>query len=146
VGGISVRQTIGLATKESSQFASSPEDGLFGLGFDTIESVSGVKTFMDNAIAAGVLAQPVVSVFLPSERVFNGQGGAYLFGGIDTTKFSGSLTYAAVTQKGYWQIAITAAAYNGRSLGQSSQGIVDTGTTLIIVGDAAATAIHKNIA
>jgi len=72
VGGVSVRQTIGLATAESSQFASSPADGLFGLGFDTIESVSGVKTFLDNAIAAGALAQPVVSVFLPSERRFNG--------------------------------------------------------------------------
>ncbi|KAF9343479.1 hypothetical protein BGX26_005652, partial [Mortierella sp. AD094] len=52
VGGVSVTQTIGLATKESSQFNSSPSDGLFGLGFDSIESVSGVKTFMDNAIAA----------------------------------------------------------------------------------------------
>jgi hypothetical protein len=72
VGGITVRQTIGLATSESTQFGSSPADGLFGLGFDSIESVSGVRTFMDNAIAAGVLAQPVVSVFLPSERRFNG--------------------------------------------------------------------------
>ncbi|KAG0373784.1 hypothetical protein BGX24_011242 [Mortierella sp. AD032] len=145
VGGISVRQTIGLATKESSQFGSSPEDGLFGLGFNTIESVSGVKTFLDNAIAAGVLAQPVVSVFLPSERLFNGQGGEYLFGGIDTTKYSGSLTYVPVTQKGYWQILVQDASYNGVSLGQASQGIVDTGTTLIIVGDAAAAAIHKKI-
>ncbi|KAG9069094.1 hypothetical protein KI688_009989 [Linnemannia hyalina] len=145
VGGISVRQTIGLATKESSQFGSSPEDGLFGLGFDTIESVSGVKTFLDNAISAGVLAQPVVSVFLPSERLFNGQGGEYLFGGIDSTKYTGSLTYVPVTTKGYWQILVQDASYNGASLGQTSQGIVDTGTTLIIVGDAAAAAIHKKI-
>ncbi|KAF9297058.1 extracellular aspartic proteinase [Linnemannia elongata] len=145
VGGISVRQTIGLATRESSQFGSSPEDGLFGLGFNTIESVSGVKTFLDNAIAAGALAQPVVSVFLPSERLFNGQGGEYLFGGIDSTKYTGSLTYVPVTQKGYWQILVQDASYNGVSLGQTSQGIVDTGTTLIIVGDAAAAAIHSKI-
>ncbi|GJJ70351.1 hypothetical protein EMPS_02700 [Entomortierella parvispora] len=145
VGGISVRQTIGLATKESSQFGSSPEDGLFGLGFDTIESVSGVKTFLDNAISAGVLAQPVVSVFLPSERLFNGQGGAYLFGGIDSTKYTGSLTYVPVTQEGYWQILVQDASFNGVSLKQTSQGIVDTGTTLIIVGDAAAAAIHAKI-
>jgi len=146
VGGISVRQTIGLATKESSQFGSSPEDGLFGLGFDTIESVSGVKTFMDNAIAGGVLAQPVVSVFLPSERLFNGEGGQYIFGGIDSSKYTGELTYVPVSQEGYWQIAIDDAGYNGQSLGQSSQGIVDTGTTLIIVGDDTAQAIHNNIA
>ncbi|KAF9096937.1 hypothetical protein BGX23_010113, partial [Mortierella sp. AD031] len=130
--------TIGLATKESSQFGSSPEDGLFGLGFNTIESVSGVKTFLDNAIAAGALAQPVVSVFLSSERLFNGQGGEYLFWGIDTTKFTGSLSYVP-------QVLIQDASYNGVSLGQTSQGIIDTGTTLVIVGDAAAQAIHKKI-
>ncbi|KAF9995148.1 hypothetical protein BGZ79_011177 [Entomortierella chlamydospora] len=145
VGGISVRQTIGLATKESSQFGSSPEDGLFGLGFDTIESVSGVKTFMDNAIAAGVLAQPVVSVFLPSVRRNGGVGGEYLFGAIDSTKYTGSLTYVPVTQKGYWQIHISDASVNGASVGQSSEGIIDTGTTLVIVGDAAAKAIHAKI-
>ncbi|KAF9173302.1 hypothetical protein BGX20_003564 [Mortierella sp. AD010] len=145
VGGISVRQTIGLATKESSQFGSSPEDGLFGLGFASIESVSGVLTFMDNAIAAGVVAEPVVSVFLPSERVFNGEGGEYIFGGIDSSKYTGSLTYVPVTQEGYWQVSIDDIGYNGQSLGEYSQGIIDTGTTLIIVGDDAAEAIHDNI-
>ncbi|KAI1315449.1 hypothetical protein EDD11_000782 [Mortierella claussenii] len=145
VGGVAVEQTIGLATMESSQFASSPADGLFGLGFNTIESVSGVKTFLDNAIKAGVLAKPVVSVFLPSVRRNGGVGGEYLFGDIDTTKFTGELTYIPVTKKGYWQVAIDDASFNGKSLGQSSQGIVDTGTTLIIVGDAAAQAIHSNI-
>lgn len=99
VGGLQVRQTIGLATEESSQFGRSPEDGLFGLGFNTIESVRGVKTFMDNVIAAGLLVQPVVSVFLPSQRFFNGNGGEYLFGGIDTSKFTGSLKYVPVTER-----------------------------------------------
>ncbi|KAF8923616.1 hypothetical protein BGZ47_004616, partial [Haplosporangium gracile] len=75
VGGIKVRQTIGLATDESAQFGSSPQDGLFGLAFSNIESVKGVDTFMDNAIAANLLAQPVVSVFLPSYRRNGGVGG-----------------------------------------------------------------------
>ncbi|KAG9073234.1 hypothetical protein KI688_001026 [Linnemannia hyalina] len=145
VGGVKVRQTIGLATAESSQFGSSPEDGLFGLGFNTIESVSGVKTFLDNAIAAGALTSPVVSVFLPSVRRNGGVGGEYLFGGIDSTKYTGSLTYVPVTKKGYWQVHISDASINGVSLGQASEGIIDTGTTLVIVGDAAAAAIHKKI-
>ncbi|KAF8975337.1 hypothetical protein BGZ46_009200 [Entomortierella lignicola] len=145
VGGISVRQTIGLATSESTQFSKSPEDGLFGLGFNTIESVSGVKTFLDNAIAAGVVAQPVISVFLPSYRRNGGVGGQYLFGGIDSTKYSGDLTYIDVSQPGYWQVPMDDITYNGSSLGQSSQGIVDTGTTLVIIGTAAAQAVHKNI-
>ncbi|KAF9574924.1 hypothetical protein EC968_004925 [Mortierella alpina] len=145
VGGVSVRQTIGLATAESAQFARSPEDGLFGLGFNTIESVSGVKTFLDNAIAAGALSQPVVSVFLPSYRRNGGVGGEYLFGSIDSTKYTGDLTYINVSDRGYWQIPMDDITYNGKSLGQASEGIVDTGTTLVIISTAAAAAVHKGI-
>ncbi|KAF9434137.1 hypothetical protein BGZ76_008510 [Entomortierella beljakovae] len=145
IGGIAVRQTIGLATSESDQFATSPEDGVFGLGFNTIESVRGVKTFLDNAIASGVIAQPVVSVFLPSYRRNGGVGGQYLFGGIDSSKYSGELTYIKVSRQGYWQIPIDDVSYNGQSLGKASEGIIDTGTSLVIIGTSAAKAIHDKI-
>lgn len=145
VGGISVKQTIGLVSDESDRFGSGPSDGVFGLGFDTIESVSGVKTFLDNAIAAGALDKPVISVFLPSVRRNGGVGGEYVFGDIDTTKFTGDLTYVPVSQKGYWQIAIDGVSAGGKDLGQTGQGKVDTGTTLIIVSDGAAEAIHGTI-
>ncbi|KAH7060203.1 rhizopuspepsin 2 precursor [Linnemannia elongata] len=145
VGGVKVRQTIGLATAESASFATSPEDGLFGLGFNTIESVAGVKTFLDNAIAANLLVQPVVSVFLPSYRRNGGVGGEYLFGGINADRYTGSLTYINVSEKGYWQIPMSDITYNGASLGQAAEGIVDTGTTLVIIGTAAAKAVHQEI-
>ncbi|KAF8934632.1 Type I transmembrane sorting receptor [Dissophora ornata] len=145
VGGVKVRQTIGLATNESIEFAQAPEDGIFGLGFNSIETVKGVKTFMDNAIASKSVALPVVSVFLPSVRMNGGQGGHYLFGAIDHKRYSGTLTYVPVTKQGYWQVHVNDVKMNGQSLGQSSEAIIDTGTTLIIVSDAAAAAIHKNI-
>ncbi|CAO3570747.1 unnamed protein product [Mortierella alpina] len=144
VGGVSVRQTIGLATAEHG-FDESPEDGLFGLGFTSNESVKGVKTFLDNAIAAGALSKPVVSVFLPSYRRNGGVGGEYLFGGIDSTKFTGDLTYVNVSEQKYWQIPMDDITFNGKSLGQASQGIVDTGTSLIYISTAAAAVVHKNI-
>lgn len=145
VGGIQVRQTIGLATNETEDFATSPEDGLFGLGFGAIQSVPGVKTFMDNAIAAKAIALPVVSAYLPSVRRNGGKDGHYLFGAIDDTKFQGNLTYVPVTQQGYWQITIQDIAFNGNSLNHTSEGIIDTGSTLIMVSDAAATSIHKHV-
>jgi len=145
IGGVKVRQTIGLATNESTQFAQSPQDGLFGLGFSTIESVQGVKNFMDNAIAANQLALPVVSVFLPSVRANGGKGGNYLFGAIDNTQYTGNLTNVPVTKEGYWQVTVEDVAYNGKSLNQTSQGIIDTGTTLLILGDTAAASLHKGI-
>jgi len=145
VAGISVRQTIGLSTSESSSFGSGPEDGLFGLAFNQIESVKGVTTFMDNAIAAGVLAQPVVSVFLPSVRRNGGVGGQYLFGAIDSSKYTGSLTYIPVDTEGWWQIKMDDVLFNGKSLGFNQEGIVDTGTTLVLLSDDAAAAVHKQI-
>ncbi|KAG0292409.1 Type I transmembrane sorting receptor [Linnemannia gamsii] len=145
VGGIQVRQTIGLATNETEDFATSPEDGLFGLGFSAIQSVHGVKTFMDNAIAAKAVALPVVSAYLPSVRRNGGKDGHYLFGAIDDTKFQGNLTYVPVTKQGYWQITIEDVVLNGTSLNHTSQGIIDTGSTLVMVSDAVATSIHKHV-
>jgi hypothetical protein len=145
VAGITVRQTIGLSTQESASFGSGPEDGLFGLAFNTIESVKGVQTFMDNAIAGGLLAQPVVSVFLPSVRRNGGVGGQYLFGGIDATKYTGDLTYINVDTQGWWQIKMDDVLFNGQSLGFNQEGIVDTGTTLVLLSDDAAAAVHNQI-
>ncbi|KAF9999886.1 1,3-beta-glucanosyltransferase, partial [Entomortierella chlamydospora] len=143
--GSDIVNTIGLATAETAQFASDPNDGLFGLAFSGEESVRGVKTFMDYAIAAGVLAQPVLSVFLPSLRRNGDTGGEYLFGGIDSTKYSGNLAYIKVDQQDYWQIPVDDITYNSSSLGLSSDGIVDTSTILVMVGTKAAKAIHDNI-
>lgn len=66
VGGIQIRQTIGLAMNESADFEASKMDGIFGLAFSSFESVPGVKTFMTNAIAKRAVALPVVSAYLPS--------------------------------------------------------------------------------
>ncbi|KAK3839802.1 MAG: aspartic peptidase domain-containing protein [Linnemannia gamsii] len=107
VGGVQVRQTIGLATNVSSQFKNSPEDGIFGLGFGALTSVKGIDTFMNNAIN-GPLKQPLVSVFLPSSHRNGGQGGHVLFGGIDHSRFNDKLHYVPVTQRGYWQVKLDA--------------------------------------
>ncbi|KAF9206633.1 hypothetical protein BGZ49_002089 [Haplosporangium sp. Z 27] len=145
VGGIKVRQTIGLSINETAEFETSPEEGLFGLGFKSIESVSGVKTFMDNAIAAKAIAKPVVSAFLPSVRRNGGKHGSYLFGAIDSSRFIGNLTYVPVTKQGYWQVHVSGVKVNGKSVGMSSEAIIDTGTTLLVLGDKVAKAIHKKI-
>ncbi|KAF9973082.1 hypothetical protein BGZ73_003724 [Actinomortierella ambigua] len=145
VGGISIRQTVGLSTAESDDFKTSPEDGMFGLGFNSIQSVEGVQTFMDNVIAAGLLALPVVSVFLPAVRVNGGVGGEYLFGAINEKHYTGQLTYVPISEPGYWQVAIDDVAANGKSLGKTSQGIIDTGTTLVMLDTNTTAAIHAGV-
>lgn len=172
VGGVSVRQTVGLAKNVSEKLKDSPEDGIFGLGFDALLSVKGVNTFMDNAIATsgknktkgGVLKQPVVSVFLPSLRKNGGRNGHVLFGGIDHSRYNGQLHYVPVTQKGFWQVKLDAFKTPTLPFNKTSNpthtgtkpawiehatpkqdAILDTGTTLIILSTSAAKEIHSSI-
>lgn len=78
-------------------------------------------------------------------RKSGGKGGHYLFGAIDSTKFHGNLTYVPVTIKGYWQITVQDVLVSGQSLNSSYQGIVDTGTTLVILDDKTTAALHSEI-
>jgi len=34
-------------------------------------------------------------------------GGELIFGGVDTTKYTGSITYVPVSNKGYWEFAMS---------------------------------------
>ncbi|KAF9096650.1 Type I transmembrane sorting receptor [Mortierella sp. GBA35] len=117
VGGVNLRQTIGLATNESAQFAVSKMDGMFGLTFSNLESVPGVKTFMDNAIAQKAVALPVVSAYLPSLR----------------------------RNPRPLEVLVQDVLVSGKSLNSSWQGIVDTGTTLVILDQTTVNAIHSKI-
>ncbi|KAK3844275.1 MAG: aspartic peptidase domain-containing protein [Linnemannia gamsii] len=145
VGGIQVRQTMGLATNESADFEVSKMDGMFGLAFSNFESVQGVRTFMENAMEEKVIALPVVSAYLPSVRRSKGKRGHYLFGAIDSTKYRGALTYVPLTMKGYWQVTVQDVLVNGQSLSSSYQGIIDTGSTLVMLDDKTAFAVHSKI-
>jgi hypothetical protein len=55
------------------------------------------KTFFENAESS--LTDPVFTAYLPLNS-----NGAYTFGTIDATKFTGALNYAPVdSSNGYWQ-------------------------------------------
>ncbi|CAO3628912.1 unnamed protein product [Mucor hiemalis] len=133
LGGLAIKkQTIELASKESSSFASSTVDGLLGLGFDTITTVSGIKTPVDNLISQGLISKPIFGVYLG--KASQGGGGEYVFGGYDQSKISGSLTTVPVdNSQGYWGITVDGATIGGSSVGSSFSGILDTGTTLLLL-------------
>lgn len=138
VGGITItKQTIDLAKIESSSFVSAPVDGLLGLGFDSITSVSGVKTPVDNMISQGKIASPVFGVYLGKQ--IDGGGGEYIFGGYDISKFKGSLTTVPVDKShGYWGVTVAGAKVGNTTVISSFKAIIDTGTTLLLFTNAVA--------
>nr|1E5O_E Chain E, ENDOTHIAPEPSIN [Cryphonectria parasitica]1E80_E Chain E, ENDOTHIAPEPSIN [Cryphonectria parasitica]1E81_E Chain E, ENDOTHIAPEPSIN [Cryphonectria parasitica]1E82_E Chain E, ENDOTHIAPEPSIN [Cryphonectria parasitica]1EED_P Chain P, ENDOTHIAPEPSIN [Cryphonectria parasitica]1ENT_E Chain E, ENDOTHIAPEPSIN [Cryphonectria parasitica]1EPL_E Chain E, ENDOTHIAPEPSIN [Cryphonectria parasitica]1EPM_E Chain E, ENDOTHIAPEPSIN [Cryphonectria parasitica]1EPN_E Chain E, ENDOTHIAPEPSIN [Cryphonectr len=130
VGGLTVTgQAVESAKKVSSSFTEdSTIDGLLGLAFSTLNTVSPTqqKTFFDNAKAS--LDSPVFTADLGYHAP-----GTYNFGFIDTTAYTGSITYTAVsTKQGFWEWTSTGYAVgSGTFKSTSIDGIADTGTTLL---------------
>jgi len=143
VGSIAVgAQYLGSVNKVSSDFASSPNDGLFGLGFQSI-STTGQPTFIQNAAAKGKIV-PVFGMRL----VRNGgtKGSELTIGGVDSTRYTGAFTQVPVTVQGYWQVALQSAVVNGKTISGTAAGAaIDSGTTLIIAPTSAAYNIYSNV-
>ncbi|KAG0166134.1 hypothetical protein DFQ28_009043 [Apophysomyces sp. BC1034] len=133
LGGLAIRgQTIELAQQESSQFQSGPMDGLLGLGFNTITTVRGVRTPVDNLISQGLISKPIFGVFLGKQS--EGGGGEYIFGGYNPNHIGGQLTTVPVdNSQGWYSIDIDGSSVGGRRVTGSFSGILDTGTSLLLL-------------
>ena len=101
-----------------------------------LPSRSEVPTVTDNLFSQGTIAQNVVSVSFEPTTSDSDTNGELTFGGIDTAKFTGDIVYTPITStspaSNYWGIdqSIT---YGSTSILGTTAGIVDTGTTLIMI-------------
>lgn len=141
-GGLTVTsQSIGAA---SSSSGFNGVDGIIGFGpvdltQGTVSNANTVPTFMDNLKSQGAIATEVLGVsFRPeSGSDTNDNNGELTLGGVDSAKYSGSLTYFPTLTSGaaapYWGIAVASFTYGATTLATGAQGIVDTGTTLIYI-------------
>ncbi|XP_075436760.1 pepsin A-like [Ascaphus truei] len=131
VGNIAVSsQIFGLSQSEPGSFLYySPFDGILGLAFPGLAS-SGATPVFDNMWSQSLIPQDLFSVYLSSD----GQSGSFvLFGGTDTSYYSGNLNWIPLTAESYWQITVDSVSINGQVIACSGscQAIVDTGTSLI---------------
>ncbi|CZR64798.1 probable aspergillopepsin A precursor [Phialocephala subalpina] len=145
IGGATVTsQAIELATAVSTSFVQDTNsNGLVGLAFSKLNTVkpTAQKTFFDNAMPN--LAMPVFTADLRKAAA-----GAYTFGAIDSTKFNGSLSWAAVnTTNGFWQFSSTKFQVGtGAAMAVSGgQAIADTGTTLMLANAAIVNAYYSQV-
>ncbi|RDW73570.1 aspartyl protease-1 [Coleophoma cylindrospora] len=145
IGGATVtNQAIEVATAVSSSFVSDTNsNGLVGLAFSKLNTVSPTqqKTFFDNAMST--LSQPVFTADLRKGAV-----GSYEFGNIDSTKFNGSLSWAAVnTTTGFWQFSNSkfSVGTGATTATDGTQAIADTGTTLMLASSAIVSAYYSQV-
>ncbi|KAI4094483.1 MAG: hypothetical protein LQ344_002232 [Seirophora lacunosa] len=118
-------QTVELAQQISPEFQIAVDnDGVFGLGFDNINS----RTFFSNVKAS--LSSPLFTANLRK-----GRSGTYTFGYVDAGQHSGSITYVPVNPaNGYWQFTSSGYALGSDAfVSENIDSIVDTGTALLFL-------------
>ncbi|KAF9432318.1 hypothetical protein BGZ76_010971 [Entomortierella beljakovae] len=149
VAGITVlNQTFGLATVNTGGTASAGVDGILGLGFDSNAEISGANTVITNMIANGQIDESIVSVWLNKavdQDPESTYGGQFIFGGVDDSLFTGSITYVNVTSTKNWEINVKSVSFGDKDLPAPSNAIVDTGSSYILFPDYLATAFHRAI-
>ena len=99
---------------------------------------SRLPTVSDNLSSQGKISSEIVGIsFKPTASLSSGNG-ELTFGGVDSSKYTGSITCMPITSvspaKYYWGIdqSITYGSWGAAILGKTA-GIVDTGTTLMLI-------------
>jgi len=159
IGGITVEgQAIEIADAVHPSFVSGAGDGLLGLAFGNINSVTPVpvKTPVDNMIEQKDISadQELFTCKLGSWRDREDEPDKgesfFTFGFIDqeTVKATGEeISYTKIfPDNGFWQFESTSATVNGKTVNRpGNMAIADTGTTLALIDDKTAEAIYKAI-
>lgn len=139
-------QSIGVAS-ESEGFTG--VDGILGIGpTDLTEgTVTGsnppltVPTVTDNLLAQSKINESIIGISFNPIDDFSGNpvtNGELTFGQVDTSKFTGDITFVPITSTSpsseFFGIDQTITyGTSGESILTSTAGIVDTGTTLVLI-------------
>lgn len=131
------KQSIGVASDSTGLDGL---DGLLGLGpvdltQGTVSNANEVPTVTDNLYAQKTIGSEVLGVFF-APASSSDSSGELTFGGYDTSKFTGDISYVPITStspaSGYWGID-QSISYGSTPILAETAGIVDTGTTLILI-------------
>ncbi|KAJ7062712.1 acid protease [Mycena amicta] len=149
IAGLSLKaHTFGVAITESDEFAkdSVPFDGLMGLAKSTLSN-QRVPTPVEALASQGLISSAITSYKI-SRTSDNKNDGEITFGALDPSKFDPAtlVTIDNVSKNGFWEGALDAVTVDGKDLGLAGRtAILDTGTTLCLLPQADAAAIHAAI-
>ena len=142
-------QSIGVA---STAQGFSGVDGILGVGpvdltEGTVEGNAPVPTVTDNLFAQGTIQNDSLGIFYQPTTTEGALNGELTFGGVDNSKITGDVTFVPITStspaSAYWGIDQDLKYGNSTSLLSGSAGIVDTGTTLLLLATDAFQAYQK---
>ncbi|KAF4313393.1 Peptidase A1 [Botryosphaeria dothidea] len=148
VANFTVDLTFGLAKYASNEFTSYPMDGILGLGrADKTNNDVTDGTIMDALSEASLIPEKLYGIHL-SRNSDGLKDGELTFGATNPDRYDGDLAWTSTIEnnRGFWEIPIADAAYDGTSAGLTDRtAIIDTGTSYILVPGDDAAALHKLI-
>jgi saccharopepsin len=90
----------------------------------------------------GLIDEPVFSFYLADE---NDQSEA-VFGGIDTSKYDGKVTYIPLRRKAYWEVDLDSISFGDETAELENTGVIlDTGTSLNVLPSSLAELLNKEM-
>uniref|UniRef100_A0A8C6X357 Peptidase A1 domain-containing protein n=1 Tax=Naja naja TaxID=35670 RepID=A0A8C6X357_NAJNA len=126
-------QQFGLSVEEpTNPFYYSNFDGILGL---TNPTPNTEESLLYQMMSQNQISEPIFSFYFSRQPTVQ-YGGELILGGIDPQMYTGEITWAPMTDQGYWQIGIEEFAIGNTATGWCSegcQGIVDTGTFLLTI-------------
>ncbi|KAG2064030.1 acid protease [Suillus decipiens] len=137
-----IRQSISVADDETADLEN--YNGIIGIGpvaltVGTLQDLpkEPIPTVTDSLVGQGTISENVLGIFFepytnpPSEIT-----GQITFGGTDPTKYNGNIEYAPTVNTGhsqrFWGVN-SRITYDNRVILGSTDGIIDCGTTLIVL-------------
>lgn len=143
IASVKVTMAFGVANTTSDDFKSFAFDGILGLSMNNGSS----DNFMGSVKEDKLLTSNVFSVAL--DRAEDGPNtGQLTFGGIDSSKFTGDITYTPVnaTANGDWAIPMDGIGYDSNKANVTGRlAYIDTGTTYAFGPPEDVAALHKII-
>ncbi|OJA14470.1 hypothetical protein AZE42_05288 [Rhizopogon vesiculosus] len=142
-------QSIGVA---SSTQDFQDVDGILGVGpadltQGTVSNTTSVPTVTDNLYAQGTIPSDSIGISYEPSSTANVSNGEITFGGTDSTKYTGQMNFVPLTTTSpaskYWGINQSVSYGTGNTILQTTAGIVDTGTTLLLLATNAFQAYQK---
>ena len=103
----------------------------------TVSNTETVPTVTDNLHSQGTISSETLGIYFePATEISVDLTGELTFGGVDKSKTTGKVNYVPITgtspASAYWGID-QSISYGGSTILSSTAGIVDTGTTLVLI-------------
>jgi len=125
-------------------FQRSKFGGLFGMAFQQI-AVDNVVPPFNVMIQQNLVAEPAFGFWLSNKPSLLKHGGEITLGGVDQSRFTGSLFTVPVKSQVWWEIQIDGIFGNGALVSGPIDGVVDSGTSLLAMPTKMAEAFNAQL-